>query len=198
MMHWRLCSKIRFSRTFFWFLAVLLMYIPVRWLLAAFVSAYIHELFHIAAIRLCGKEIFDIEIGVLGAQIYMEPMGGWREFMCLAAGPVGSLLLGYFFRWVPAIAFLGCIQGVFNLLPILPLDGGRMLACILHGCVDRKMEQILMILAEILVYLLFTFLFVVFSFVMKMGIWPSFVILILMIHKIAGKIPCKLSQLGVQ
>ena len=50
-----------------------------------------------------------------------------RELLAAAAGPVGSLSLMLMGRFFPRLALCGLVQGLFNLLPIYPLDGGRIL-----------------------------------------------------------------------
>ena len=72
------------------------------------------------------------------------------ELLCALAGPVGSLLLALL--PFPMLALCGLCQGLFNLLPIMPLDGGRVLGCILEMTlpqyrkkIERAMEILLMI-----------------------------------------------------
>ena len=166
--------------------------------MAAFLGAFIHELCHVAVVKIFGKEITGIQIGVRGAQLYTEPMDGWREFICLAAGPAGSLMLTCFFRWLPLTAFCGCVQGLFNLLPLLPLDGGRMLLCILQPAIGLRRAEKIMSVIEIAVYGVLFFLIIFFWCVMKTGMWTFLALFLLFAQRMSGKIPCKLQQLGVQ
>jgi Zn-dependent protease len=80
-------------------------------------------------------------IPFLGAFITMKqmPANAWREAQVALAGPiVGSL--GAAGAWglgealdselLVAIAFVGFLLNLFNLLPIVPLDGGRAVAAL--------------------------------------------------------------------
>lgn len=65
------------------------------------------------------------------AEIHTGPLEDSQELLCSLAGPVGSFSLFFLSHWLPKTAFCGVIQGMFNLLPIFPLDGGRALRCCL-------------------------------------------------------------------
>lgn len=119
--------NIYFTKDVYIYLALLLLLVPLRLLLAAMISAAIHELFHIAAILAAGKKIYSIRIGHRGTVIQTEPMDDKEEVLCAIAGPLSGLFLVFFFRWIPVIALTGAVQSLYNLLPLYPTDGGRVL-----------------------------------------------------------------------
>ncbi|MGW7480976.1 site-2 protease family protein [Nonomuraea muscovyensis] len=109
-----------------------------------YVSVLLHELAHSVLAKAYGLPVRRITLYLLGgvSEIEKEPPTPGKEFMIAAAGPALSLGLGgiglaadvYLFNggdilevlvWQLWVANL--IVGVFNLLPGLPLDGGRML-----------------------------------------------------------------------
>jgi Zn-dependent protease/CBS domain-containing protein len=115
-----------------------------------FASVLAHELSHALMARLEGIEIHDIQLHIFGgwARLASEPRTPFAELRVAIAGPASSFLLAMLFAacrlLVQAIApqymlraplqetfrylFLGnLILAVFNLLPGLPLDGGRAL-----------------------------------------------------------------------
>ena len=57
----------------------------------------------------------------------LRGLGTAAELLAAAAGPVGSLSLLSLSGIFPRLALCGLVQGLFNLLPIYPLDGGRIL-----------------------------------------------------------------------
>lgn len=108
-----------------------------------FVSLLLHELGHALQAKRDGLEIEGINLWLFGGVAQFKggfPSAG-AEFRVAIAGPLVSLALGVLF--VLAAAFLGlpnAVDGVvawlgftnlillaFNLLPALPLDGGRVL-----------------------------------------------------------------------
>lgn len=106
-------------------------------LLGAILSAAVcHELGHWLVLRRVGGRIQRLHITVFGAEMQVDDRrisyGG--ELLAAAAGPVSNLLLaaaiGLLGRWwEPMYLFAGAqlVLGAFNLLPALPLDGGRIL-----------------------------------------------------------------------
>jgi len=107
-----------------------------------YLSVLVHELAHSVVARGYGLPVRRILLYPLGglSEIEQEPQTPGREFLMSAAGPALSLALaaaGYgLMRVFPTgisgtlvsqLRWANLVVGVFNLLPGLPLDGGRML-----------------------------------------------------------------------
>ena len=122
-------------------LALLILTLPLKWLVAALAAAGIHELCHYLAVMAAGGRVLTLRIGPGGAVMETEPMSRGSELLCALAGPAGSLLLAGLFRFFPCTALCALAQGVFNLLPVYPLDGGRALRCALEGLGPKRAER---------------------------------------------------------
>ena len=118
------------------------------------VSVVVHELAHALVARRFGVEIREIRLWILGgiAQFSEMPKQPRAEALVGIAGPLASVALGVAFgvilRWVPTsagaaavvISYLAAVNvalAVFNLLPALPMDGGRVLRSLLALRMDR-------------------------------------------------------------
>ena len=111
-----------------------------------YLSVLVHELSHSVVARGYGLPVRRILLYPLGgiSEIDKEPQTPLREFCVSAAGPALSLALGGV-GWALSLAvthgisnslvrqlmYANIIVGVFNLLPGLPLDGGRMLRAVI-------------------------------------------------------------------
>jgi Zn-dependent protease len=102
----------------------------------------VHEMGHVLELRRQGVPASaPLFIPFLGAVVGMKqmPHDAWREAQVALAGPIlGSL--GAAAVWgigeaidsdlLVALAFTGFFLNLFNLLPIVPLDGGRAMAAV--------------------------------------------------------------------
>ena len=94
-----------------------------------------HELGHVIAIRLFGETVTGIRLTAIGAELTLpRALGYWQEGACALAGPGVNLLLALICcgldRWT-VFAELNLVLGLFNLMPVGRLDGGRALYCTL-------------------------------------------------------------------
>ena len=88
-------------------------------------AVVLHELGHSVAAFMAGKRNQVFTLTPLGCSLYVgEIQGRLRSIFVYAAGPLVSLLLS------PVLAPETLWVLVFNLLPVLPLDGGRIMAAI--------------------------------------------------------------------
>lgn len=187
--------SIRYSACLVW--ALLLLILPLNWLAAAFIAALAHEACHILAILLLGGQIHRIQIGAGGAVIETTPLTEGRELLCATAGPLGSLLLIWTCSLFPRLAICAFVQGVFNLLPIYPLDGGRILACICHLLIPGSAELVMRCIEGISIAIL-TLLALIATFLFHLGGFPMLFTGILILKALDRKRPCKRSQIRVQ
>jgi Zn-dependent protease len=109
---------------------------------AIFASVLAHELGHAWAARRLGITILDISLYPFGgmARIATPPKTSRDEIQVAIMGPLTSLVLaagcstaGLWFdrAWLSWLAQINWMMGLFNLLPALPMDGGRILRAIL-------------------------------------------------------------------
>jgi Zn-dependent protease len=115
-----------------------------------FASVLVHELAHSLVALKRGVRVTSIRLLFFGglSQVASEPRTGRDEFLIALAGPATNIVLGtaffaiYFYLTfaglktpstgiVEVLAFANILVGLFNLVPGLPLDGGRLLRAIL-------------------------------------------------------------------
>ncbi len=188
---------IRTDAAIYIWLACLLVMIPLDWMLSAFFAAMIHEACHITVLLLLGGKVKKCEISLTGCLLEASGLGNWQSFCSILAGPTGSLLLLFIADIAPTIAICGLIQGLYNLLPLLPLDGGRMLQCILYRFLPVKADWILLWTGRI-VCLAILFVCIYVSHAFRVGVFPVILSLIWILRLFPRKIPCKPSEIKVQ
>ncbi len=97
-----------------------------------FGSVALHELGHSVVARAKGGYIHEIVLYPFGgaAKISNIPKRPTDEIMVALAGPAVSLVLAILCYQVAWLEFVGYINGIlffFNILPVFPMDGGRVL-----------------------------------------------------------------------
>jgi len=176
---------------FFW--AFLLLILPLPWFVAFLTAALLHEMFHIAALMLMKKQVQQIRIGLDGIRMDVSGLSDGQELFCALAGPCAGFLLLGVRKWYPELSVVAVVQSLYNLIPIYPLDGGRVVRCgvTLLGFhnVDRLCNGI-----EVITYVL------IFAFctVLKLKAMALLIGGMLVGKVVFGKIPCKQRHLGVQ
>ena len=117
--------------------------------LLVFASVLVHELGHALVARQLDVRVSGIELSFFGgaAKMIELPRTANHEVLIAAAGPAVSLVLGGLgvglgallssplFAW---IGYTNLIIAGFNLIPALPMDGGR----ILRALLSRRMSYV--------------------------------------------------------
>ncbi len=117
--------------------------------LLVFGSVLLHELGHALVARQLNVNVSSIALSFFGGAAKMTdlPRSANHEVLIAAAGPAVSLVLGGLglglgtLLHVPLLAWIGYtnfIIAAFNLIPALPMDGGR----ILRALLSRRMDYV--------------------------------------------------------
>lgn len=164
------------------FLTILLFTIPLPWISAWIIAIIFHEFCHYIAVILCGGETYSLKIGLLGAEMQCSNMSDICQVITILCGPIGGLFLTCFGHCFPRLALSSFFLSLYNLIPLLPLDGGRVLYILFE---KRKwfyhFEKFLLII------LFFCAVFL--TFFLKLGLLPITAVAILYLKY--RKIPCK-------
>ena len=120
----------------------------LRSVCAVMLAALVHELGHVAAIKAFGGRIRSMRFDASGlCMSYCGLDSTAKELISLVMGPLFGIAFAYAASYCGKT--LGCeflfetsgvslIFSIFNLLPALPLDGGRALYCIIPSRVKAQ------------------------------------------------------------
>lgn len=129
--------------------------VSLSFAIAFYASVLVHELAHTVVALHYRLGVRRIQLQFFGgvSEIEKEAESPGREFWLAFVGPLLSLVLGGVFFLAVRLVELATVPGVlltglmvsnlvvaaFNLLPGLPLDGGRMLRAVVWGITGRPM-----------------------------------------------------------
>jgi Zn-dependent protease len=113
------------------------------WIPILFVSILIHELAHAAMIGILGFGSSHVVLtGMGGVTINQRRARPWQDLLISLAGPFSSFALALLSYWIaknvaiartdrmlielmPRLLWANAFWGIFNLIPVPPLDGGH-------------------------------------------------------------------------
>ena len=179
-------------------LALMCMVVPLEWLLASVAAAAVHEAFHLLAVNLCGGTVYSVRIGGSGAVMDSALTEGWKELLCILAGPAGSFAVMLVSAWFPRTAVCALVQGVYNLLPVYPLDGGRAVRCVTSMLFRETTGRTIDSALEWMTVILVCVSGVAGTCVLDLGYLPLLMAGIFSLKHLPGKIPCKDGRFRVQ
>lgn len=132
----------------------------VGFIFSVFACVFLHELGHAGAARYFGRPTLDITLLPIGgiARIQGGQLDPWPDGWIAIAGPVVNfaiaILLGLGLSigalpalelskiqemsWAQQLLVANLVLAVFNLMPLFPLDGGRILRCLLCYFTSRE------------------------------------------------------------
>ena len=163
-----------------WFFLLFLM-LPVNMVISVFISVLVHELAHAWVANLKGYQVYGINIDIFSGSASIDTNMHERDSIpIVAAGPISNVLLaGIGFLsifilphdvlvlakdFIVSFITVNIVLAVFNILPIFPMDGGRIVKdlLVLKMRDRRKAKRIaatisLIFSALLLVYSIYTF-----------------------------------------
>ena len=174
--------KITLNSSTYLYLAILLLILPVKWLIAWLIAVCFHEICHYLAVKLCGGESYLVRVGFGGAVISCSELTDGKHLIALLAGPLGGLLLAFLGRWFPRLALCSWVLSLYNLFPLLPLDGGQALRLLMkNNKMFYTVERAILILLSVCgIYV---------SVVLHLGVLPIAIIGMLWVKN--RNSPCK-------
>jgi stage IV sporulation protein FB len=113
------------------------------WVPILLISVLFHELAHAATIALLGFGPSRVILsGMGGVTVNQRKARPWQDLLISLAGPLGSFLLSWICSLIssnlavartdrmlaallPQLGYANLIWGIFNLVPVYPLDGGQ-------------------------------------------------------------------------
>ena len=127
-------GKLRLSSGFLLLLSWLLYRDSSGVIWMGMLACLIHELGHLAMLHVFKSSIKEITITAFGAKInFKDQISYMEEIIAAAAGPVVNLAAAFLSSRLficPQFAGINLALAVFNLLPVGPLDGARILYCL--------------------------------------------------------------------
>lgn len=166
---------IKFHYYLFLFMLYLYVIDKLEYFFIFYIFVFIHEMFHVmmaVLLKVKIKEIVFLSIG-MNAQ-YEENISSIKEFLIAIAGPIASLNLAIFL-YNESFIMMNIIILITNMIPIYPLDGGRILRIILikilgykngikiYGIILRILICVLIIITIIFTVYLKNYYFLFFS-----------------------------------
>lgn len=140
--------RIEIGSGFLLLCALIIFFSGPGFLPALLIAAFFHELGHLLAMLFFGAFPTRLRLGASGFRIdYSGGISPLQEMLTALAGPALGLIFSFFCALTGSLlerdflllcAGLGFLLNAFNLLPILPLDGGRLMGFTLVSVLGNR------------------------------------------------------------
>lgn len=119
-----------------------------------YLSVLVHEFCHALTTKQLGYDVPKIELNAMGGLAYIKDLNtasAKEEFLIIAAGPLSNLMFALDFfilnQFYPSHAIkmlmvMNLFLVAFNLIPIAPLDGNKILKSVLYFWYKDKLRAI--------------------------------------------------------
>lgn len=126
--------------------------LAAAFVIALYVSVLVHELAHVFIARRFGMRVQSVTLHLLGGETLIdgESRAPWQELTISIAGPLTSLAIGLAALSISgsmagtvsdvlwSVGYVNVLVAIFNMLPGLPLDGGRVFRAIIWQVTGRE------------------------------------------------------------
>lgn len=191
-MAYRAHRRIEVEVSFVAFLCVYYYCDPANTFFPFLTAAVLHEAGHLVVLRCLGVRVDRLCLRAQGAILFTEPLSYRKELLAAMGGPcVNFLLLLFFARRLPIFALVNLCLLVYNLLPVYPLDGGRILRALLSLLLPTVAANIAeKVLSGTVIFLLCVGA-VALTCVYHIGLWPLFAVGTLLMRAGMTSLPSK-------
>lgn len=129
-----------------------------------FISLFIHEMSHIFIAKLLNVHIKNVKFKILGISAEIEnesKVHNFKKILILIGGPISNLMIYICFKnlnfpYKEEIMYTNLFLFLFNILPIIPLDGGKILLYVLDFKLDTEKSIIVIVLVGKIILSLIT------------------------------------------
>lgn len=181
-----LLRRIDVSPGFVAFLCAFYYFDPAQTFAPFLLSVALHEAAHLLVLRLLGAKIHRLRLAGSGAVIVTQPLRHRQEIAAAAAGPAANFLLLFFAaQRFPVLALINLFLLAYNLLPLYPLDGGRIIRAVLQLLFSRRTAECIERVIGLICLLSLLAISCYITCKWHAGLWPVLLCAVLLV-RIAG------------
>ena len=124
-------------------------------MIACFLAAVLHELGHMLMMLFFGVEVRGVSLRLFDIRIEADSPRCMRDDLCITLGGilVNLLLAAAFVPFGRFFGYANLAMGCFNLLPVMTLDGGRLLQILLSCRLSPRTVDVIIRVVSFLILL---------------------------------------------